>query len=79
MKTKPFPKILRNIFAYIIFNAYLCNQVHAEAPLVRGGQVVGIILGQRLTTPCFWSFEPRKFKRYKSRTLQSRCYGVGII
>ena len=57
------------MFACFGIYSYLCTRQYAVHAL-RGCEGVGHnIMEQRLTTLCFWSFEPRKFRR----TLQKHC------
>ena len=56
------PKVFALLFCTFITFSYLCNRVHAVLAL-RGSEGVGQTYWiQRLTTLCFWLFEPRKFK-----------------
>ena len=43
---------------------YLCTRVHAVRALWGREGVGHDIVEQRLTTLCFWTLEPRKFKLF---------------
>ena len=52
------------MFACFGIYSYLCTRHHAVHAL-RGCEGVGQdIMEQRLTTLCFWTLEPRKFKLF---------------
>ena len=57
------------MFACFGIFSYLCTRQYAVHALWGCEGVGQDIMEQRLTTLCFWSFEPRKFRR----TLQKHC------